>query len=124
MTDPSVWEKKDLMMKKMNALNNATSFVAACINAGISHPESVDDGFASIEQYRDRILDYLTSDAQTTSPAKEEGEDSSPYPSPSPKNRKCEKCFKDITEGVAEFSMEHYGIQLCMDCQKHKKKVN
>ena len=35
---------------------------------------------------------------------------------------KCTQCQKDISEKVIKYSLEHYGIELCMDCQKNGKK--
>lgn len=36
----------------------------------------------------------------------------------------CDKCGTDITDKVASYSKQHYGKELCFDCQKEAKKTD
>lgn len=34
---------------------------------------------------------------------------------------KCQKCNKQITEGIANYSWKVFGEELCLDCQKKER---
>lgn len=42
------------------------------------------------------------------------------------KNWSCEKCGRELPEGVRQYSLKYFGKQLCMDCQNQDRlsKIN
>lgn len=114
--DDSVWEKKDRRIAWMNINTACSNILSARINANlVSHKdnkEAVEDLLKMVDIEFNAFLNIDTK--KTVTKSKDE-------------SRLCERCARKgkdtkITTGIAEFSMENYGEQLCMDCQKEVKK--
>lgn len=116
MTDDVNWELKDRRIAWMNINTACSNILSARINAKlVEHKTNKDAVKDLLDMVNIEFNSFLDLDTKAK-PSKSVDE-----------SRICERCARHgkdtkITEGIADFSMENYGEQLCMDCQKEVKK--